>query len=85
MLEIVMKAHVFWDQMWTHIYVGRSMVAENAHRVLTVDTHLCLRSKVATHVHVCIGDQQQKYIRNQWWLYIYIGNQWRPCIYVGDH
>ena len=59
---------VFWDQMWTHIYVGRSMVAENAHGVLTVDTHLCLRSKVATHVHVCIGDQQQKYIENQWRL-----------------
>ena len=52
-----MKAHVFWDQMWTHIYVGRLMVAENVHQVLTVDTHLCLRSKVATHVHVCIGDQ----------------------------
>ena len=64
MLEIIMKAHVFWDQMWTHIYVGRSMEAENAHRVLTADTHSCLRSKVVTHVHVCIGDQQQKYIGN---------------------
>ena len=30
--------------------------------------HTCLRSKVATHVHVCIGDQQQKYIGNKWWL-----------------
>ena len=39
-----MEAHVCWDQMWTHIYVGRSMVAENARRVLTVDTNLCLRS-----------------------------------------
>ena len=70
MLEIIMKAHVFWDQMWTPIYVERSMVTENAHRVLTVDTYLCLRSKVATHVHVhvCIGDQQQKYIENQWQL-----------------
>ena len=64
-----MKAHVFGIKCGrVHIYVGRSMVAENAHRVLTVDTHLCLRSKVATHVHVCIGDQQQKYIRNQWRL-----------------
>ena len=53
MLEITVKAHVCWDQMWTHIYVGRSVVAKNALRVLTVDTHLCLRSKVATHVHLC--------------------------------
>ena len=30
--------------------------------------HTFMRSKVATHVHVCIGDQQQKYIRNQWRL-----------------
>ena len=36
-----MKAHVFWgDQMWTHIYVERSIVTENAHRVLTVDTFM---------------------------------------------
>ena len=47
MLEVTVKAHVCWDQMWTHIHVGRSMVAENAHGVLTVDTHLCLRLKVA--------------------------------------
>ena len=53
MLDITLKAHVCWDQMWTNIYAGTSMVAENARRVLTVDTHLCLRSKVATHVHVC--------------------------------
>ena len=27
MLEITVEAHVCWDQMWTHIYVGRLMVA----------------------------------------------------------
>ena len=30
MLEITMEAHICWDQMLTHIHVGRSMVAENA-------------------------------------------------------
>ena len=46
MLEITVEAHVCWDQMWTHIFVGRSVVAENVHQILMVDTNLCLQMDV---------------------------------------